>query len=128
MLADVTMSIPSLLTALRELQTERRRLLRRLMQDSELAVGTVSVVHRKCGNPRCHCANGDGHPQTLFLFAGDDGRRRCKLVRRADESRLLAAGRRYRAFREGLKRLRAIDRREKEILMALRDRRALSYE
>ncbi len=98
------------------------------MRDAELAVGTVSVVLRKCGNPGCHCARGDGHPQTLFLFNDEEGRRRCKLVRRADEVRLHAAGKRYRAFRQDLKQLRAIDRREKEILMALRDMRALRYE
>lgn len=98
------------------------------MRGEELAVGTVSVVLRKCGNPRCHCAQGDGHPQTQFLFTDEDGQRRCKLVRRADEPRLQAAGERYRRFRDDLKRLRAIDRREKEILMALRDKRALHYE
>ena len=103
-------------------------MLRELMQEQELAVGTVSIVARKCGNPRCHCADGPGHTQMLFLFYDDDGRRRCKLVRRADESRMLAAGELYRTFRDGLKRLRAIDRREKEILMALRDLRALRYE
>jgi hypothetical protein len=37
------------------------------------------------------------------------------------------AGKRYRVFREDIKQLRAIDRREKEILMALRDLRAIHY-
>lgn len=116
------------LESLKELQTERRRLLRRLMRGEELAVGTVSVVPRKCGNPRCHCAEGVGHLQTLFLFTDEGGRRRCKLVRRADEARLQTAGVRYCEFREDMKQLRAIDRREKEILTALRDMRALRYE
>jgi len=98
------------------------------MRGEELAVGTVSVVRRKCGNSSCHCAQGEGHLQMLFLFNDEEGRRRCKLVRRADEQRLQAAGVRYRAFREDLKQLRAIDRREKEILMALREVRALHYE
>ena len=97
------------------------------MRGEELAVGTVSAVLRKCGNPRCHCAQGRGHPQTLFLFTDEDGQRRCKLVRRADEARLQSAGERYRLFREDMKRLRTIDRREKQILMALRDARALRY-
>lgn len=124
----MAMSRKKLLALLRELQQERRRRLRRLTGDHELAVGSVSVVARKCGNPTCGCASGPGHLQTLFLFVGEDGRRRCKLVRRADESRLHKAGERYRAFREDLKQLRAIDRREKEILLALRDQRAISYE
>ena len=124
----MVLSTEKLLSSLRDLQAERRCWLRRLMRREELAVGTVSVVRRKCGNPRCHCAQGEGHLQTLFLFSDEEGRRRCKLVRRADEKRLQAAGKRDRAFREGLKRLRAIDRREKEILMALREVRALRYE
>ena len=122
------LSRKKLLAALGELQQERRRRLRRLTRDYELAVGSVSVVARKCGNPTCRCATGPGHLQTLFLFSGDDGSRRCKLVRRADEARLQQAGDRYREFREDLKQLRAIDRREKEILMALRDQRAIHYE
>jgi hypothetical protein len=116
------------LAELRQLGQERRRLLNRLTRVEELAVGTVSPVQRKCGNPSCHCAEGPGHPQVLFLFQDEQGERRCKLVRRADEARLLRAGERYRDFRDGLKRLRAIDRREKEILMALRSLRALRYE
>lgn len=118
-----------LLSSLRQLALERRRLIRRLTKDHELAVGTVSVVHRPCGNPGCHCARGPGHPQTLFLFKDTKlGRRRCKLVRRADEDRLLLAGQRYREFREDLQHLRAVDRREKEILRALLEARAIHYE
>ena len=92
-------------------------------------MGTVSVVKRKCGSPNCHCAQGQGHPQTLFLFQDEEeGRRRCKLVRRADEARLLKAGDRYRQFRDDMKRLRAIDSEEKLILMALARGRAIHYE
>jgi hypothetical protein len=118
-----------LLASLRQLAQERRRLIRRLTRDHELAVGTVSVVHRPCGNPACHCARGPGHPQTLFLFKDRKlGRRRCKLVRRADEARLLRAGQRYREFRQDLQALRAVDQRERQILMALLDARAIRYE
>ncbi len=113
---------------LNRLHKERRRLVRHLKKEEELAVGTVSIVKRKCGSPRCHCANGPGHPQTLFLFQDKkQQRRRCKLVRREDEPRMLKAGERYRKFREALKQLRAIDFEEKQILMALAEERAISY-
>ena len=122
-------SRPQLLAALREIHQERRRLIHRLKQEHELAIGTVSVVMRKCGAPSCHCVEGPGHPQTLFLFKDDqDGRRRCKLIRRADEARMLRAGERYRELRKDMKRLRAIDRDEKQILVALAERRAIRYE
>lgn len=122
-------SRPKWLAALRQIHQERRHLIRRLKREHELAIGTVSVVERKCGNPTCHCADGPGHPQTLFLFKDDKGGpRRCKLVRRADEARLLRAGERYRVFRKDMKRLRAIDREEKQIFVALAEGRAIRYE
>jgi len=92
-----------------------------------LAIGTVSVVRRKCGKSGCHCAEGAAHPQTLFLFKGKDGRRHCKLVRRQDEERLLRAGRSYREFRDALRQLRAVNQREERILVALMKLRALQY-
>lgn len=115
-------------TELGRLLAERRHLLRRMGRDDELAVGTVSTVSLKCGKPNCHCVDGPGHVHTRFLFIDETGHRRCKLVRRTDEKRVLRAGERYRQFRQDLKRLRTIDSREKEILVALRDRRALRYE
>lgn len=121
----MTVSRTKLLDSLRHLQRVRRRLLRRLTQDHELAVGSVSLVRRKCGNPSCHCAHGPGHLQTIFLF--QDNKRRCKLIRRADEARLHQAGKHYRKFKEDIKQLRAIDRGEMEILMALRNLRAIHY-
>jgi hypothetical protein len=48
---------------------------------------------------------GAGHPQTLFLFKDEGGRRRCKLIRRNDEAYWRQAGKNYRQFREDLKRL-----------------------
>ena len=123
------LSRTKLLAALRQLHQERRRRLRRLTREHPLAIGTVTQVHRKCGRPHCHCLTGLGHPQVLFLFKDPrQGRRRCKLVRRADESRLREAGQRYRDFRMDLQRLRAIDREEKRILVALGETRAIHYE
>lgn len=40
---------------------------------------------------------------------------------------MLRAGQHYRQFREDMKRLRAIDREEKQILMALKEVRAIHY-
>jgi hypothetical protein len=124
------MSTEKLLDSLRCLHKDRRRILRRMKQDNKLAMGTVSVVYRKCGNPRCHCAdNGEGHPQTLFLFKDKlSGKRKCKLIRRADEEWVLRAGQNYKRFREDMKTLRAIDKEEKQILMALAEIRSIRYE
>ena len=117
-----------LLDSLRKLQSRRRGLIRRLSREKKLAIGTVSTVYRKCGNPQCHCADGPRHPQTLFLFKDrNQKRRRCKLVRRADEAWMLQAGENYRQFRQDIRQLRAIDSEEKQILMALAELRAVRY-
>ena len=118
----------TLLERLKELHGERRRLLQTLVQDYAVAIGSVSVVRRKCGNPNCHCASGAGHPQTLFLYKDESGRRRCKLVRKADEKKMHRAGERYRKCREALKRLRAIDAEEKQLLTQLLQQRSVKYE
>ena len=116
-----------LLASLRQLQKKRRLLLRILTQEHELAVGSVSTVRGKCGKPNCRCAHGEGHPQVVFLFRGDDRRRRCKLIRQNDAKRMLLAGDRYRKCRQALKQLRAIQKEEEQILMALINERAIEY-
>ncbi len=113
--------------SLQKIQLQRRALLRRLAHLPEVAIGSVSVVRRKCGNPNCHCARDAGHPQTLFLFQGDDGRRRCKLIRQADSDRLLRAGDHYREFRANLRTLRALNQREAQILGTLLQQKAIHY-
>jgi len=122
------MSSTELRASLRRLQLQRSLLLRRLLAVREVAIGSVSVVARKCGKPNCHCAQGGGHHQTLFLFRGEDGRRHCKLIRQADSERLLGAGDRYREFRAGLKELRSINERERQLLDSLLEQQALHYE
>ncbi|MBE9505799.1 MAG: hypothetical protein IMY84_03210 [Chloroflexi bacterium] len=124
----MTLSTRKLLEDLRALEKRRRRILRRLMKTEELAVGTVSWVNRKCGRPSCHCAKGVGHRQMHFLFRDAGGRRRCKFIRNADQARLSRAGRRYAAFRAGRCELKAIEKRESEILVALKEVRGLTYE
>jgi hypothetical protein len=110
------------------LQRERRRLIRLLTSSHELAVGSVARVRRKCGNPRCGCLAGQGHPQTIFLYKDDQGLRRCKMIRRADEVRMHKAGDRYRKWRKALNRLRTIENRQRQIMLAEIKKKAIIYE
>ena len=109
------------------LQRECSRLIRLLTSSQDLAIGSVARVRRKCGNPRCGCLSGQGHPQTIFLFKDDQGRRRCKLIRRADEARMHKAGDRYRKWRKALNQLRAIENRQRQIMLAEIKERAIFY-
>ena len=70
------------------LHRERRWLIRTLESSFPLAIGSAARVHRRCGNPRCGCRDGAGHPQVLFLSKAGS-KRRCQLVRRADEKIIL---------------------------------------
>ena len=121
------MSTASYKMQLSNLRKERLKLLDTLTSSAELAVGTVSVVERKCGKPTCHCATGERHPQVTFVFTDSEGIRRCKLIRRADEDRLFKASQRYKEFKDLLRRLQAINQEEKQILLAVRDHRSLTY-
>jgi len=120
-------SIHKLQAKLRDLEQDRRRILRRLLRTEELAVGTVSWVDRTCGKPGCHCARGGGHRQMQFLFKDAEGRRRCRLVRKADHKRMARASDRYHAFRDGQRKLQSIEKEESQILVALRRKRQLTY-
>jgi len=108
------------------LHQERRRLVRLLTSTREMAVGSVARVHRKCGNPRCRCVAGPGHLQTLFLYK-EGGKRRCKLIRRADEARILEAGKHYRKWRQAWRRLRTVENCQKQIWLAQMEKRAIKY-
>jgi hypothetical protein len=124
----MNLSTSKMLRQIRTLQGRQHTLLQRLLRPGELAVGTVSWVDRKCGRPGCHCAKGPGHRQMHFLFADAAGRRRCKLIRKADQARLEEANERYREFRKDLRELAAIQNRERALLMDLMQKRGLSYE
>lgn len=104
----------------------RRQLLRVLLDPQPLIIGTVYRAYQRCGNPTCHCARGRGHPKTLLVYQAR-GRRRCKLVRKADVPWVRAAAERYRAFRKALRGLRTLTARELKELQALARSRAIEY-
>jgi hypothetical protein len=37
--------------------------------------GSISLVHRRCGKPTCHCAKDQGHPVWFFTFMVDGKKR-----------------------------------------------------
>ena len=105
---------------------KRTMLIAKLARVGPLCVGNVYDVMRRCGNPYCHCAKKPGHKQTLLIYT-QKGRRYCKLVRRKDEERIKQAWQNYRLFRQALRELRAINKRELSNLMAEIENRRLYY-
>jgi hypothetical protein len=61
------------------LRRRARLLLSRFHLPPDALPGSLSLSHRRCGKPSCHCANGDGHPLwTLTFMAG--GKKRVETI------------------------------------------------
>lgn len=39
-----------------------------------LVGGSLTLIHRRCGKPRCRCATGEGHPQWVLTYSVDGQR------------------------------------------------------
>ena len=61
------------------LRQRKHRLLRRFDIPPDLLPGCLSLTHRRCGKPSCHCAAGEGHP-VWFLTFMVEGKRRVEAV------------------------------------------------
>ena len=54
-----------------KLRQRKYELLRRFNIPEDLLPGSLSLTHRRCGNPKCHCATGQGHPGWSLTFMVD---------------------------------------------------------
>ncbi len=111
---------------LQALEQRRAALLAEFAHEEAFVVGTVSEVRARCGKPGCQCTRGPGHPQMRLLYA-EGGRRRCKLVRKADQARLRRAGARYRELKTALRDLAALQARQLRLLRQLVRKGGLRY-
>ena len=60
--------------------------------------GSLSLCHRRCGKPTCHCAKGEGHPVWMLTYMLD-GKKHVERIpdEWVDEvKRMVAAGRQFR--------------------------------
>jgi hypothetical protein len=71
----------------------------------DLLPGSLSLTHRRCGKPTCHCAAGEGHPIWFLTFMAQGKRR----VERIPKDRVDDVRRRFeagRAFQLALREVR----------------------
>ena len=61
------------------LRQRKHELLRRLQIPRDALPGSLSLTHRRCGKPSCHCASGEGHPIWSLTFMAD-GKKRVERV------------------------------------------------
>lgn len=79
------------------LRQRKHELLRRFRIPEHALPGSLSLTHRRCGKPTCHCASGDGHPMWSLTFMVD-GKKRVERIptKWVEEVRsLVAEGRDY---------------------------------
>jgi hypothetical protein len=62
----------------RKASTLRRRkfkLIRQFGLPEDIVGGSLSLAHRRCGKPNCHCATNEGHPIWLLSYRVDGEKR-----------------------------------------------------
>jgi hypothetical protein len=50
------------------LRKRKHEILRRFNIPDNALPGSLSLTHRRCGKPSCHCATGKGHPMWSLTF------------------------------------------------------------
>ena len=50
------------------LRQRKFSLIRQFQLPEDLLPGSLSLTHRRCGKPTCHCASGEGHPIWFLTF------------------------------------------------------------
>ena len=56
-----------------DLRRRRRQLLRKLPSLEAVLRGSLIERYKRCGNPRCKCANGPGHGPKFYLSVSHTG-------------------------------------------------------
>ena len=51
------------------LRQRKFKLVRRFALPENMLGGCLTLTHRRCGKPTCHCANGDGHPMWTLSYS-----------------------------------------------------------
>src|SRR3990167_2330095 len=100
---------------LEALWRKREELLKLLLADEPVLLGTVYDTLRRCGNPTCRCVKEPTHLQTLLTFT-QAGARKCRFVRQEDAPQLYQAAERYRAWKKALKEFQTLQNRETALL------------
>jgi len=79
------------------LRQRKFQLLRQFSIPPGLLPGSLSRTHRRCGQPTCHCASGQGHPIWFLTFMAG-GKKRVERIPQdwvEQVQRLVAAGRQF---------------------------------
>ena len=93
-----------------QLIPERQRLEKVLLQHQRLLRGSLLERPKFCGKPGCKCTKGQPHPPSLYLSRLVKGTVRHLFIRAKDHERARKEAQSYKAYRQALRRWRAIDK------------------
>ena len=86
--------------------------------------GSFVTLHRKCGKPTCHCAEGEGHP-AKYLSLKESGRTRMIYVGPGEQMAFADGNGRYRKFREDRASLAKLSKQALQLINELEETLAL---
>lgn len=114
---------------LRSLRTAVNHVLDQLADTRPIIIGTLSLVKRRCGSPRCRCARGEGEGHaTWTLLTKYQGKRRCQVVKKKDLEKVRRRVERYQALKEAIRQLKATDSEIYRTLRSVLEQRNEIYE
>jgi hypothetical protein len=108
------------------LDRERRKLQGFLLRPQDMLYGSFYQIYRSCGNPNCHCRQGEKHPAKC-LSTRQAGKTKLVYVRKEDESWVERQARNYQRFQNRIAQIRKINNQIFELLKSLRDPKLKRY-
>ncbi len=97
----------------------------RLMSPSPMIEGCIHKIYKKCGNPKCYCANGKKHGPYWAISKKTGTRVKINYVSDTDTIKKSFA---YKRYNKDLARLRKINEKIYYWLRILRDKKIKAYE
>jgi len=107
------------------LSVRRSRLAKKLSTPSPMIEGCIHKIYKKCGNPKCYCANGKKHGPYWAISKKTGGKTKLNYV---SDTNILKKEFEYKRYNKDLARLRKINEKIYYWLRILRDKNTSVYE
>jgi len=91
--------------ALAQLRAELTLLSKVFLAREPIMRGSVYELHRKCGKPSCHCAEGAELHSCLVISWTASGRKHLRSIPKEQQAEFIALTQRYQRFRKARSRL-----------------------
>lgn len=107
------------------LSVRRSRLQKKLSTPHQMIEGCIHKIYKKCGNPKCHCAEGRKHGPYWAISKKINGKTKLTYISDSDIFKKAFA---YKKYNKDLAALRKINEKIFHRLRILRDKNTSAYE